>query len=127
QSRQQNRQGIKNATQISYRIIPDQVTCPVFIHCLPQHLNTQVVAPSPSGLLPMTDFSLPPSGARARAIDLRMRQSLADSLDYIGSEIRPLIDFNQGAMAELTGQLRRGARFTPSIFALYTELVLALE
>src|SRR5690606_23193940 len=82
---------------------------------------------SPSGLLPMTDFSLPPSGARARAIDLRMRQSLADSLDYIGSEIRPLIDFNQGAMAELTGQLRRGARFTPSIFALYTELVLALE
>lgn len=75
----------------------------------------------------MTDFSLPPSGARARAIDLRMRQSLADSLDYIGSEIRPLIDFNQGAMAELSGQLRRGARFTPSIFALYTELVLALE
>lgn len=75
----------------------------------------------------MTDFSLPPNGARARAMDLRMRQSLGDSLDYIATEIRGLIDFNQRVMAGLVAQLRQGARFAPSTFALYTELVLALE
>lgn len=74
----------------------------------------------------MTDFSLSPKGARARAIDLRMRQSLADSLDYIATEIHSLINFDQKAMAGLVAQLRQGARFAPSTFALYTELVLAL-
>jgi len=75
----------------------------------------------------MIDVRFPPDGSRAQAMDRRMRRSLADSLDYISSEISGLITFDQAAMAHLVGSLREGARYPPSTFGLYAELVPALE
>lgn len=73
------------------------------------------------------DFSLPPDGARAREIDLRMRQSLADSLDYIGGEIAGIVDHDRAALARLVSRLQRGERLPPAVFGLYTDLVLSLD
>ena len=75
----------------------------------------------------MIDFSLPPNGARAAVIDHRMRANLADSLAYIGDEIRGLIDHDAAALGQLVAALRRGDRYPPSTFVLYTELVLSLD
>lgn len=75
----------------------------------------------------MADIGFLPDGARARRIDLRMRCSLADSLDYISNEIRGLIPFDPPALAHLTSSLRQGIRYPPSTFGLYAELVPALE
>ena len=55
-----------------------------------------------------------------------MRCSLADSLDYISSEIDGLVTFDSAALAQLIGALRQGARHPPSTFGLYAELVPAL-
>lgn len=75
----------------------------------------------------MIDFGLPPDGRRGQAIDLTMRQSLADSLDYIGSEIAGVIDFDASLLANLVNGLRQGWRYPPSTFGLYCELVVALD
>lgn len=75
----------------------------------------------------MIDLGLPPDGQRGLAIDLTMRQSLADSLAYIGSEISGVIDFDSHALAKLVSELHQGARYPPSTFGLYGELVLALD
>lgn len=74
----------------------------------------------------MIEVSFIPNGSRARALDRRMRRSLADSLDYIGTEVSGVIPFDQQALAHLVYSLRQGARYPPSTFGLYAELVPAL-
>jgi len=74
----------------------------------------------------MIDVSFLPNGNRARALDRRMRCSLADSLDYIGTEISGVFSFDQKALTHLVNSLCQGARYPPSTFGLYAELVPAL-
>jgi len=75
----------------------------------------------------MTDFRFPPDGDRGRAVDLAMRQSLADSLAYVGSAIAGVIDYDPALLANLVNGLQQGWRYPPSTFGLYCELVLALD
>jgi HEXXH motif-containing protein len=75
----------------------------------------------------MIDFKFPSCGIRAKAIDRRMRCSLAESLDYIATQINGQIDFDTKAMTQLITGLNQGDKFPPSTFAIYTELVLALD
>lgn len=75
----------------------------------------------------MIDFKFPPCGTRAKAIDYKMRRSLAESLAYITTQISGQIDFDAQAMTALIKGLNQGDRFPPTTFAIYTELVLALD
>ena len=75
----------------------------------------------------MIDFKFPPCGIRAKAIDQKMRCSLAESLDDIATQISGQIDFDVRAMSHLIERLNQGDKFPPSTFAIYTELVLALD
>ncbi len=72
------------------------------------------------------DYSFPPNGDRARAIDLHVRKSLAESLQHIVEQSRGALDFDAPALAELIAGLRRGCRYPPSVFGMYFELALAL-
>lgn len=72
------------------------------------------------------DYSFPPNGGRARAIDLHVRRSLADSLQHIAEQSRGIIHFDEAALDELIAGLRQGRRYPPSVFGMYFELALAL-
>lgn len=74
----------------------------------------------------MTDFHFTPSPDRARAIDRRMRASLGKSLAYIVAEVGDLISIDRPALETLSHNLGKGARYTPAVFGLYTDLVMAL-
>jgi HEXXH motif-containing protein len=56
-----------------------------------------------------------------------MHTGLAGSLEHICEQSRGVVAFDPAAMGRLCEQLRAGARFPPSTFALYYELVPALE
>lgn len=74
----------------------------------------------------LNDFGFPPDGARARALDLRMRRTLGDSLLHIGEQAAGQLEFDADALRRLAASLRSGARLPPSTFGLYAELVPAL-
>lgn len=84
---------------------------------------------APSGLHFMIDYHFTPSPDRARAIDARMRASLGESLAYIVGEVEGTISLTshtRHALATVTHNLAEGARYSPAVFALYADLVLAL-
>lgn len=77
----------------------------------------------------MTDYHFTPCPDRARAIDIRMRASLGESLTYIIGEVEGLIPVSsQGrqALELLTHNLAEGGRYSPAVFGVYADLVLAL-
>ena len=56
-----------------------------------------------------------------------MHTGLAGSIEYICEQCRDVVAFDQSAMDRLCALMRRGVRFPPSTFALYYDLVPALE
>lgn len=74
-----------------------------------------------------TRFDFAPDPARARTLDQAMHRGLAGSIEHICEQSRGIVAFDQAAMARLCAQLRSGTRFPPSTFALYYDLVPALE
>lgn len=72
------------------------------------------------------DFSFPPNGSRALAIDRKARVSLADSLQHIVEQCHGSIPFDSARMASLIEDLRQGRRYPPSLCGAYFELALAL-
>ncbi|GAA4409009.1 aKG-HExxH-type peptide beta-hydroxylase [Quisquiliibacterium transsilvanicum] len=75
----------------------------------------------------LDDFRFLPDGARARALDLRMRRSLAESLDHIAERCAGHVRFDVPAIAGLSQALARGELLPPSTFGLYSDLVIALS
>ncbi len=74
----------------------------------------------------MIDFSFIPDPLQGRAIDSQMRQSLAASLEHISVQARGRVPFDEGALERVISDMKAGARYPASTFALYTNTVLAL-
>ncbi|WP_078484765.1 aKG-HExxH-type peptide beta-hydroxylase [Solemya pervernicosa gill symbiont] len=71
-------------------------------------------------------FSFLPDPIRARAIDSRMRQGLADSLNYVSGELGKQVGKSLDGVDELVAATSRGAVYPPSTFGLYYEIVSAV-
>lgn len=71
-------------------------------------------------------MSFEPSAKRGETLDRRMRQRLADSLDYIFTEVGGELGVER-AVAEQTSARVRGERQSPHLFGAYYEMVLAIE
>jgi HEXXH motif-containing protein len=56
-----------------------------------------------------------------------MHTGLASSIEHICEQSRGILEFDEVALSRLRADLENGVRFPPSTFALYYELVLALE
>lgn len=67
-----------------------------------------------------------PSAQRGTFLDGRMRERLADSLEYVLSEIGDLLDVPADAARDLTARIRSAPQ-SPHCFGAYYELVLAVE
>ena len=74
----------------------------------------------------LNDFGFAPDGARARALDHRMRQSLGASLAHIAEQVQGQIPYDTNALRRLLAALEAGARLPPSAFGLYVDLVGAI-
>ncbi len=72
------------------------------------------------------DLTFEPSAGRGAALDRRMRQRLADSLDYIFTEVGEELGVER-AVAEQTSARIRGERQSPHLFGAYYDMVLAIE
>lgn len=66
-----------------------------------------------------------PDGGRARALDARMHQQLADSLEHI-LERGSTSSLDLAPVSKLAKELRSGARVSPAAFGWYYELVFAI-
>lgn len=73
------------------------------------------------------DHSFLPDGARARALDLRMRRTLGESIAYVAERSEGHVGFDARAIQRLVAGLEAGARYPPSTFGLYADLVLDLS
>lgn len=71
-------------------------------------------------------FDFFPNGSQARALNRRMRLSLADSLQHIAEESAGKLAFNFSALEPLISNMRSGGRYPCSSFAIYAEIVLAI-
>jgi HEXXH motif-containing protein len=71
-------------------------------------------------------LTLEPSVERHRALDLRMRTRLADSLAYIGESCAGTVSFDEDRFRRGLENIRAGA-IPAQTFAAYGELVLALD
>jgi HEXXH motif-containing protein len=67
-----------------------------------------------------------PDAQRARALNARMHDELAQSLRYVVEESRGAVRFDEGAMSTLLSGLRTGANYPPSAFAGYYDIVDAI-
>ena len=67
-----------------------------------------------------------PSAERGAALDQRMRERLADTLDYLFSEVGEPLGVSAVEAAALTARIRASAQ-SPNLFGTYYDLVLALE
>jgi HEXXH motif-containing protein len=68
-----------------------------------------------------------PCGQRARFVDRQMRRMLADSLLHIDEQIAGKLTYHPEALARLIRGLQDACPYPPSTFALYAELVLAIQ
>lgn len=75
----------------------------------------------------LTDFGFFPNGARARALDLRMRRILGESLSHIADQAAGHLAFDAASIHRLAAALQAGGRFPPSTFGLYADLVLDIS
>ncbi len=71
-------------------------------------------------------ISFAPDGARARLIDFRMRQQLADSLEYLNQSFIQQMGTEIGGLADMVVSMRQGIIYPPSTFGLYYEITSAL-
>lgn len=71
-------------------------------------------------------YRFPPDGCRGSALDRRMRELLADSLDHIHERAAGAIDVEFDAVRTAAEGLRAGRRFAPAVFGLYQDAVLAI-
>ena len=71
-------------------------------------------------------FDFFPSGSQARALNQRMRLSLADSLEHIFEQAEGKLPFDFSALTPLIQDMRAGERYPCSTFAIYAEIVLAI-
>jgi len=67
-----------------------------------------------------------PSAARGAALDQQMRERLADTLDYMFSELGGPLSIDSADAARLIADIRR-SRQPANLFAIYYEMVLSLE
>jgi HEXXH motif-containing protein len=67
-----------------------------------------------------------PSAERGRSLDRRMRERLADSLEYVFAEAGAALGITPDAADELPARIRSGPQ-SPHAFGAYYDLVLALE
>ena len=67
-----------------------------------------------------------PNAARAYRIDRRMRDQLADSLDYLACSLAEQLGESHPELNRLVTTLKTGAIYPPSTFGLYYELAAAL-
>ena len=75
----------------------------------------------------MADFhDFHPDPARARELDARMHDALADSLAYIGTRLVEAAHVEGDPFAEQVAAIRAGARFGPEVFGTYYRLSFAL-
>lgn len=68
-----------------------------------------------------------PCGQRAKSVDRKMREMLAESLLHISGQISGNLDYRPEALTQLICRLQDACPYPPSTFALYTELVLAIQ
>jgi HEXXH motif-containing protein len=67
-----------------------------------------------------------PSAERGAALDQRVRERLADTLDYVFAEVGKALGVDRKAAARLSSQIRR-QRQSPHMFGAYFEMVLQIE
>ncbi len=67
-----------------------------------------------------------PSAERGAALDRRMRERLADTLDYVFSEVGEALGVSSAEASAATAQIRTAGQ-SPNRFGAYYEMVLALE
>lgn len=67
-----------------------------------------------------------PSADRGLALDRRMRERLADSLDYVLGEVGEPLTVDAAAARNLTARVRSAPQ-SPHVFGFYYDLVIALE
>jgi HEXXH motif-containing protein len=67
-----------------------------------------------------------PSADRGEALDRRMRERLAGSLDYMFAAVGEALGLDVAACSDLTARIRSGPQ-SPHIFGAYYDLVIALE
>ena len=67
-----------------------------------------------------------PSAARGEALDRQMRERLADTLDYMFSELGEPLNVDAAEAARLVADIR-GSRQPANLFAIYYDMVLSLE
>lgn len=68
-----------------------------------------------------------PNGQQAHDIDRKMRQILGDSIRHISEQADGAIDFESEGLHRVAECLHNGHPFPPSTFALYAELVMAIQ
>lgn len=68
-----------------------------------------------------------PNGDQASNIDLKMRRLLGDSIWHITEQASGAFEFDRAGLSLLTEGLMKGRPFPPSTFALYAELVMAIQ
>jgi HEXXH motif-containing protein len=74
--------------------------------------------------VPHSDFE--PSGARGAALDLRMRERLADSLAYVFEQVSEPLGIEAAAASALVADIRERPQ-SPQRFGAYYDLVFALD
>src|SRR5437868_13497019 len=67
-----------------------------------------------------------PSAERGARLDQRVRDRLADTLDYVFTEVGNSLGVDQRAAAQLSSRIRR-RRQSPHLFGAYFEMVLQIE
>jgi hypothetical protein len=80
----------------------------------------------PAAKLNLDRFDFFPNGSQARALNRRMRLSLADSLQHVSDQSAGHLPFDFSALAPLILSIRSGERYPCSTFAIYAEIVLAI-
>jgi HEXXH motif-containing protein len=71
-------------------------------------------------------MSFEPSASRGESLDARMRERLAQSLEYVFEQAAEQLGTSAGAVADLIASIRATPQ-SPQLFGAYYDLVLALE
>jgi HEXXH motif-containing protein len=79
-----------------------------------------------SGRIQLEDAFFDPCAARARRLDARMRERLAESVRYVASQAAPHLEVPAASLASFLERLERGP-VSPHAFAAYYDWVLALD
>lgn len=75
----------------------------------------------------MINFEFEPDCTRAKFLDKRMHEELGQSLQHVSEACAGKIEFDEQALQSVIENLKQGRAAKPSTFALYYQLVLAIE